>query len=604
MKQKYTSLILIILCVLFALEIKAQYTDFEHDGITRQYIYYEPETLNQQMPLVIVMHGYSGDANSIRNYSDMNDFADQYGFAVCYPRGTVDDGGNRFWNVGYAFHPNETVDDVGYLTQLAQYLQQTNGLNPDYTFATGMSNGGEMCYMLACQAYDTFKAVAPVAGMILQDILDQCDAAPGIPVFEIHGSQDGVTPLAGDPDNNDGWGSYPSIEDTIDYFVEKNGCTTLIEGTVPNTDTSDGSFIVSEKYIYGVNQNEVWYYKVVGGGHDWPGSGGNMDIEAGEQAWLFFQNYIDNNIVVLDLDAAISVNVPETTCGDTIITPSVSLTNFGLNNITVAQMTWQINEGDIQTINFDGTLTQNETQTFILDPIDLTEGSYVFNAELVSVNGVIDQNTQNNTAATSFDIGGSGNEYVTQQVTLELFTDEWAEETSWEFREIGGAVLYSGSYNQSDDNTTFIEAFDVAADNCYEFEIFDSYADGICCEFGDGFYSLTADNGDVIIDGGEFEGSEITEISIGEELSTSDAFLNSISLYPNPANSEITLSIENTNDISSYRVYNTLGQLLQTGTLQANKEVISVSKYTIGVYFIVVKNTVTSMESTLRFVKE
>ena len=604
MKQKYTSLILIILCVLFALEIKAQYTDFEHDGITRQYIYYEPETLNQQMPLVIVMHGYSGDANSIRNYSDMNDFADQYGFAVCYPRGTVDDGGNRFWNVGYAFHPNETVDDVGYLTQLAQYLQQTNGLNPDYTFATGMSNGGEMCYMLACQAYDTFKAVAPVAGMILQDILDQCDAAPGIPVFEIHGSQDGVTPLAGDPDNIDGWGSYPSIDDTIDYFVQKNACTTLIEGSVPNTDTSDGSFIVSEKYIYGVNQNEVWYYKVVGGGHDWPGSGGNMDIEAGEQAWLFFQNYIDNNIVVLDLDAAISVNVPETTCGDTIITPSVSLTNFGLNNITVAQMTWQINEGDIQTINFDGTLTQNETQTFTLDPIDLTEGSYVFNAVLVSVNGIIDQNTQNNTAAKSFDIGGSGNEYITQQVTLELFTDEWAEETSWEFREIGGAVLYSGSYNQSDDNTTFIEAFDVAPDNCYEFEIFDSYADGICCEFGDGFYSLTADNGDVIIDGGEFEGSEITEISIGEELSIGDAFLSSISLYPNPANSEITLSIENTNDISSYRVYNTLGQLLQTGTLQANKEVISVSKYTIGVYFIVVKNTVTSMESTLRFVKE
>ena len=143
---------LLVFSILFSLEIQAQYIDFEHDGDTRQYIYYEPETLNQQMPLVIVMHGYSGDANSIRNYSEMNQFADQYGFAVCYPRGTVDDGGNRFWNVGYAFHPNETVDDVSYLTQLAQYLQQTNGLNPDYTFATGMSNGGEMCYMLACQA--------------------------------------------------------------------------------------------------------------------------------------------------------------------------------------------------------------------------------------------------------------------------------------------------------------------------------------------------------------------------------------------------------------------------------------------------------------------
>ena len=602
MKQKYTFLILLIFSILFTLKIQAQYTDFEHDGLTRQYIYYEPENLNQQMPLVFVMHGYTGDANSIRNYSQMNDFADQYGFAVCYPRGTVDGGGNRFWNVGYAFHPNETVDDVGYLTQLAQYLQQSNGLNPDYTFATGMSNGGEMCYMLACQGYDTFKAVAPVAGMILQDILDDCDAAPGIPVFEIHGSQDGVTPLAGDPDNNDGWGSYPSIADTIDYFVEKNGCTTLIEGSVPNTDTSDGSFIVSEKYINGVNENEVWYYKVVGGGHDWPGSGGNMDIEAGEQAWLFFQNYIDNNVVVLDLDAAVSVNVPETSCGDTTITPSVILTNYGFNTITVAEMTWQINDGDIQTINFNGTLSQNQTQTFTLDPIDLTGGSYVFNASLISVNGVIDQNTQNNEAATSFDIGG--NEYLTQQITLELLTDDYAEETSWEFREIGGAVLDSGSYNQSDDNTTFIETFGVVQDNCYEFEIFDSFGDGICCEFGEGFYTLTTDSADVIIDGGEFSSSEITEISIGEELSTADAFLSSISLYPNPANNEITLSIGDTNDISSYRVYTTFGQLLQEGTLQKNKEVISVSRYTVGIYFIVVKNTNTSVESTLRFIKE
>ena len=602
MKQKYTFLILLIFSILFTLKIQAQYTDFEHDGLTRQYIYYEPENLNQQMPLVFVMHGYTGDANSIRNYSQMNDFADQYGFAVCYPRGTVDGGGNRFWNVGYAFHPNETVDDVSYLTQLAQYLQQSNGLNPDYTFATGMSNGGEMCYMLACQAYDTFKAVAPVAGMILQDILDDCDAAPGIPVFEIHGSQDGVTPLAGDPDNNDGWGSYPSIADTIDYFVEKNGCTTLIEGSVPNTDTSDGSFIVSEKYINGVNENEVWYYKVVGGGHDWPGSGGNMDIEAGEQAWLFFQNYIDNNVVVLDLDAAISVNVPETSCGDTTITPSVSLTNYGFNPITVAEMTWQINDGDIQTINFNGTLSQNQTQTFTLDPIDLTDGSYIFNASLISVNGVIDQNTQNNEAATSFDIGG--NEYLTQQITLELLTDDYAEETSWEFREIGGAVLDSGSYNQSDDNTTFIETFGVVQDNCYEFEIFDSFGDGICCEFGEGFYTLTTDSADVIIDGGEFSSSEITEISIGEELSTGDAFLSTIALYPNPANNEITLSIGDTNDISSYRIYTTFGQLLQEGTLQKNKEVISVSRYTVGIYFIVVKNTNTSVESTLRFIKE
>ena len=301
MKKKYRILVLVSIIILFVLEAQAQYTIFDHDGIDRQYIYYEPTELNEQLPLVFVMHGFTGDANDIKNYSKMNDFADQYGFAVCYPRGTVDSGGNRFWNVGYAFHQNETVNDVDFLTELAVYLQDTQALNPDYTFATGMSNGGEMCYMLACQAYDTFKAVAPVAGMILQVILDECDESPAIPIFEIHGSQDNVTPLSGDPNNNDGWGAYPSIQSTINYFAEKNECTTVVNGLVPDIDTSDNSFIESEKHLNGINENEVWYYKVVGGGHDWPGAWGNMDIEAGEEAWLFFQNYIDANLLNTNL---------------------------------------------------------------------------------------------------------------------------------------------------------------------------------------------------------------------------------------------------------------------------------------------------------------
>jgi polyhydroxybutyrate depolymerase len=275
---------------------QAQFITFEHDGIDRQYLYYQPTNLNENMPLVFVMHGFTGDANSIRNYSEMNQVADQYGFAVCYPRGTFDSDGNRFWNVGYAFHQTETVNDVSFLTELAEYLQISHNLNPDYTFATGFSNGGEMCYMLACQSYNTFKAVAPVAGMIIQDILNECDDSPPIPLFEIHGSQDNVTPLSGDPNNNDGWGAYPSITSTINYFVEKNECTTNTTQTLPNINNSDGSIVNSKKYLNGINNNEVWYYEVLGGGHDWPGAWGNMDINAGEEAWLFFQNYIGNTM--------------------------------------------------------------------------------------------------------------------------------------------------------------------------------------------------------------------------------------------------------------------------------------------------------------------
>ena len=294
MKGTYTILIMFFVFICSYFTANAQYLEFEHEGINRQYIYYEPLGLNEQKPLVFVMHGFTGDASGIRNYSGMNQIADQYGFAVCYPRGTIDSGGNRFWNVGYAFHEDETVNDVGFLTELATYLQTNYDLNPDFTFATGMSNGGEMCYMLACQANDTFRAVAPVAGMILQDILDECQDSTPIPIFEIHGSQDNVTPISGDPNNNDGWGAYPSIPFTINYFSEKNECSTLQTETLPDIDPSDGSYVVSEKHLNGINNNEVWYYEIIGGGHDWPGAWGNMDINAGEEAWLFFQKYIDD----------------------------------------------------------------------------------------------------------------------------------------------------------------------------------------------------------------------------------------------------------------------------------------------------------------------
>ncbi len=52
--------------------------------------------------------------------------------------------------------------------------------------------------------------------------------------------------------------------------------------------------MVSEKHLNGINNNEVWYYEIIGGGHDWPGAWGNMDINAGEEAWLFFQKHIDD----------------------------------------------------------------------------------------------------------------------------------------------------------------------------------------------------------------------------------------------------------------------------------------------------------------------
>ena len=105
------------------IEAQPQLHTFTINDQARQYYLYVPDSLNAGVPLVFVLHGYTGSAVSIMNYTDMNYIADEKGFVVCYPQGLIDEWGNSFWNVGYAFHQNETVDDVAFLTALAQYLQ-------------------------------------------------------------------------------------------------------------------------------------------------------------------------------------------------------------------------------------------------------------------------------------------------------------------------------------------------------------------------------------------------------------------------------------------------------------------------------------------------
>ncbi|MGK0385100.1 MAG: polyhydroxybutyrate depolymerase [Bacteroidia bacterium] len=265
-----------------------EYGTITDGGLQREYIYYHPSSALPNCPLVFVCHGFGGSAQDIMDYSEFNSLADEFGFAVCYPQGSEDSDGNTFWNVGYAFHPTETVNDVAYLQNLNTYFQDIYSLDDSKVFCTGMSNGGDLSYMLACEASETFRAVAPISGMVLQDIMDDCNPSDEVSILEIHGTNDNITRYNGDPNNNDGWGAYPSMALTMSFYNNLFGLTLQNSGNFPNTNTNDGSIVSYEKY--GANQSctEVWLYTVNNGGHDWPGAWGNMDIEASREAWDFF----------------------------------------------------------------------------------------------------------------------------------------------------------------------------------------------------------------------------------------------------------------------------------------------------------------------------
>ncbi|WP_317933180.1 endonuclease [Halioxenophilus sp. WMMB6] len=107
--------------------------------------------------------------------------------------------------------------------------------------------------------------------------------------------------------------------------------------------------------------------------------------------------------------------------------------------------------------------------------------------------------------STSSGGGCSGSEAV-----VDLTTDSYASETSWEILDGSSQVTASGSGYAN--NSSYSESL-CLADGDYTFVIYDSYGDGICCSYGSGSYALTV-AGETIASGGEFSGEEATPFSL------------------------------------------------------------------------------------------
>ena len=298
--MRYITVLLLLLG--FTFSSFAQQTinaSITHDGIQRDYILYIPELYDgsSAVPLVLNFHGYGSNAAQQMFYGDFRDIADTEGFLLVHPEGTTFIG-NQFWNVGFP-GISSTIDDVGFTEALIDELATLYTINLDRVYATGMSNGGFMSFLLACQLSEKIAAVASVTGSMTQDTFNDCNAQLPTPVLQIHGTEDDVVLYNGNTL------SIP-IADVISYWVDYNNCeTTPSTTTLPDLDVSDGSTVEHSVYENSDNGITTEHMKVIGGGHTWPGSvlntaGTNQDIDASMEIWLFFSRYDINGPLSTD----------------------------------------------------------------------------------------------------------------------------------------------------------------------------------------------------------------------------------------------------------------------------------------------------------------
>ncbi|PWK20799.1 putative secreted protein (Por secretion system target) [Xanthomarina spongicola] len=307
-----------------------------------------------------------------------------------------------------------------------------------------------------------------------------------------------------------------------------------------------------------------------------------------------------NPVTVYDLDGRIKINNLNLVDCEYTITPEIELINTGNNPITSITISYDI-DGNTPTDYFwSGNLANTgDSEVINLPTTSSTSGSHTFNVNITSPNGGTDMNVVNDVDSENFDFGTSF--MGSTSIELELVTDDYGSETTWEFTNSSGTVLYgSGSLSS---NTTYNESFTIEDNECYTFTIYDSYGDGICCDYGTGSYELSDNTGTIIFTGAEFAAEEATTISTAS-LSTSEFELStSLSIYPNPTSQVLNIKSTNTNLPDAYAIYNMLGQEIMSNKISNESDLsINTSNLSNGMYFIKIAKE--SNQVSLPFIKK
>ena len=267
-----------------------------HDNLEREYILYIPNSYDGQepYPLVLNLHGYTSNGGEQMIYSNLFEVADTANFLIVHPTGTLNTINEEFWNSGEIFE----VDDIGFLSELIDYLVLNYNIDSNRVYSTGFSNGGFMSYTLACELSDKIAAIASVTGSMITNQQNLCNPSRPIPVMQIHGTLDLTVPYFGNAD-------IEPIEEVISHWVSFNNCdSNPIYSLVPDIITTDLCYAEHYKYLNGDNGSSVEFYKVINGGHTWPGAyvpffgnNTNQDFKASEKIWEFFSKYDINGLI-------------------------------------------------------------------------------------------------------------------------------------------------------------------------------------------------------------------------------------------------------------------------------------------------------------------
>lgn len=231
------------------------------------------------MPLVIVLHGYSGNPAGVTGYLGVGAMAEERGFLFCAPPGTQEDSPatRTFWNATAAccnFY-NSQVDDVAYLTSLIMEIQRHWNVDPKRIHILAESNGGNMAYRMAQEEASLIASIATLAGVTEYDPDLRRPSEP-VHVLQIHGTADALITYGGgsviDPSGNLPAQQllHPGATGSIAIWADYNGNENQTTESTPSLDLDlnvPGLDTKVTRYTSNPPGGSVELWTIEGGGH-------------------------------------------------------------------------------------------------------------------------------------------------------------------------------------------------------------------------------------------------------------------------------------------------------------------------------------------------
>lgn len=267
----------------------------------------------------------------------------------------------------------------------------------------------------------------------------------------------------------------------------------------------------------------------------------------------------ENNAGIFDYDPG--TNVVERCEDTTALAPAFTLINLGSKPLLSAQLNLKWEGTLIQTIPWSGALGTYESARIQFAPLR-NAGAGILETNVSAVNGGTDADPSNNTKTTAFKSAPVVN---TPKAVLRLRTDGYGYETYWELRDEKGAVLKKGGNTTVGplrgglpiaapnapgtypNNTLVRDTLLLPGPGLYSLHFSDAFGDGICCEYGEGYYRLYAFDNPVvpILTGGVFGSYDRRGFQIKQTggVPTFEAETVPISLFPNPAHTHLWINL-------------------------------------------------------------